>query len=240
MSTEKSAYMADIIDIPDTSDFLHLDIIRHESIKYAILRQENAARTKKDFFILVKTWDKIKENHERLVRRYEIGRSNEVMLQWDKDRINQRTGKLKEGKSCQWRHTHLSGNFIYIIYNNVDQFWQLIEDKDISVLVKNLKYKRREVLFLRVVRLYTPQNIAEYHGKTDRAVRKLLDATIADMQRELAPIIREQIKINHPQITSAKRRFIDRYDAEQVTTDNNSKKSFFRDIIRSVVRRFKK
>jgi len=71
--------------------------------------------------------------------------------------------------------------------------WQIIEDWDISLLVKNLTNKQKEVLFLRAVRLCTAAQIACYHDKTDRAIRKLLAVAFDSIRDKLAPIIREQI-----------------------------------------------
>jgi len=91
--------------------------------------------------------------------------------------------------------------------------WHLIEDKDIPALVKALTAKQKEVLFLTAVEHCSPQEIAWWQEKTDRAVRKLLTATLESIQKKLAPLIRERIEANCPEMTLAKRRFLARYEA---------------------------
>ena len=124
-----------------------------------------------------------------------------------------------------WWRQQLRGDFIDTIYDNAFEMWQIIEDWDISLLVKNLTNKQKEVLFLRAVRLCTAAQIACYHDKTDRAIRKLLAVAFDSIRDKLAPIIREQIESEHPQMTFAKREFLTWYenlngdlDSEKATT----------------------
>jgi len=57
-------------------------------------------------------------------------------------------------------------------------------------------------------------HIACYCDKTDRAVRKLLAATLDSIRGKLALFIREQIKNKCPKMTLTKREFISWYDKE--------------------------
>jgi len=75
--------------------------------------------------------------------------------------------------------------------------WQLVEDMDISVCLKDLTERQKVVVFLSAVRQCTPQQIACYQDKTDRAVRKLLTAAIRRIRDKLSPIIQEQIKLQY-------------------------------------------
>jgi len=119
----------------------------------------------------------------------------------------------------------MRGDFIDIIYDNPTEMWQFIEDWDISSIIKDLKRKQKEVLYLRAVRQYTAVQIADSQNKTDRAVRKLLAATLDSIRVKLAPLIRKQIEAKYPQMTLAKREFIAWYEKESAAAidsgDNN-------------------
>ncbi|NLB56004.1 MAG: hypothetical protein GX811_09615, partial [Lentisphaerae bacterium] len=65
-----------------------------------------------------------------------------------------------------------------MIYDNAEEMWQLVEDADIAILIKNLTARKKEVLFLSAVRLCTAAQIACCKDQTDRAVRKLLTAAL--------------------------------------------------------------
>ncbi|MDL2232391.1 hypothetical protein LJC63_02260 [Ruminococcaceae bacterium OttesenSCG-928-L11] len=189
----------------------------------ALARMEDAARTEKDFNAVVKQWNHNDRNRERKERYWEIGRPNEEMLHWDRINENDEKGRIKEGLDTvippplnhpYWRQL-IRGDFIDTIYDNAFEMWQLIEDPDISSLLKSLTEKQKEVLFLRVVRLCTAAQIACYHDKTDRAVRKLFAAALDSIQDKLAPLIRQQIEAEHPQMTLAKREFLAWYDKKK-------------------------
>ena len=189
----------------------------------ALARMEDAARTEDDFKAVVKQWNHNDRNRERREWYWEIGRPNEEMLHWDKISENDEKGRIKEGLDVviprplehhYWRQL-MRGDFIDTIYDNALEMWQLIEDWDIATLVKILTDKQKEVLFLRVVRLCTAAQIACCHDKTDRAVRKLLAAALDSIRDKLAPLIREQIETEYPQMTLAKREFMAWYDKEK-------------------------
>ena len=189
----------------------------------ALARMEDAARTEDDFKAFVKRWNHLDNNRERRERSREIGRSNEEMLHWDRINTNDEKGRLKPGLDVViprpldniWWRQQLRGDFLDTIYDNALDMWQLIEDLDITALVKNLTDKQKQVLFLRAVRLCSAAQIACCHDKTDRAVRKLLTAALDSIRDKLAPLIREQIEAEYPQITLAKREFLEWYDKEK-------------------------
>jgi DNA-directed RNA polymerase specialized sigma24 family protein len=117
-----------------------------------------------------------------------------------------------------WWRQHMRGDFLDTIYDNAFDMWQLIEDWDIAALVKSLTKKQKQVLFLSAVRLCSAVQIACYHDKTDRAVRKLLAAALGSIREKLAPLVREQIKAESPQMTSTKREFLVWYDKEKAAS----------------------
>jgi DNA-directed RNA polymerase specialized sigma24 family protein len=163
------------------------------------------------------------------VRYHEIGRPNAETLHWDKQNASDEKGKIKEELdiviprplvSMWWRQL-MRGDFVDAIYDNAAEMWQLVEDWNIVVLIKNLTDKQKEVLFLSAVRLCTAAQIACYHDKTDRAIRKLLATALHFIRDKLAPLVQKQIEIGFPQMTLAKREFLVRYDKEKAALDSS-------------------
>jgi len=197
-----------------------------ETKAIALTRMEDAARTESDFKAIIKQWNHLDENRERRERDHEIGRPNEDMLHWDRQNENDEKGRMKTELDVviprplenMWWRQQLRGDFLDTIYDNSLEMWQLIEDWDIAALVKNLTTKQKDVLFLSAIRLCSSVQIACYHDKTDRAVRKLLVAALEAIRSKLAPIIQEQIDNEYPSMTIAKHEFLAWYDKENIVS----------------------
>jgi len=154
---------------------------------------EDAARSDDDFKLVVSQWNHIDRNRKRRDQYHEIGRPNAEMLHWDKSDASDKKGKLKEGLDTviprpfdhPWWRQLMRGDFIDTIYDNAYEMWQLIGNREIASLVKGLSDKQKEALFSRVVRLCSAAQVAYCYDKTDRAVRKLLVATLDSMRDKL-------------------------------------------------------
>ena len=177
----------------------------------ALARMEDAARTAEDFEAVVEQWNHLDDNRERKERYWEKQRDEKTL------EVGYTDGIVIPAPISHyaWREA-IKGDFLSMIFDNAMEMWQLIEDADVSGLVKNLTDKQKEVLFLSVVRLCSAVHIACYHDKTDRAVRKLLAATLDSIRDKLAPLIREQMKVEYPKMTLAKREFVAWYDKEVI------------------------
>jgi len=199
--------------------------LAREAKAAALSRLEDAARTENDFKDVIKQWNHLDKNRERRERNHEIGRPNEEMLHWDRPSENDEKGRMRieldvvipSPLEHHWWRQLMRGDFIDTIYDNAFEMWQLIEDWDISSIAKNLTNKQKEVLFLRAVRLCTAAQIACYHDKTDRAVRKLLATALDSIRDKLAPLIRKQIETEYPQMTLAKREFLEWHEQEKTS-----------------------
>jgi len=187
----------------------------------ALARMENAARTIEDFQAVVDQWDALDETRERRERAYEVVREENIPLEF---------GRKKDGLVFPAPFVYpaereaLIGDFIDMIYDNANEIWQLVEDWDVSIELENLSAKQKEVLFLTAVRMCTPQQIACYKDQTDRAVRKLLAATLAAIRGKLAESIREQIGVGMADMTLTKRQFLEWYDGQKIALDNDERK----------------
>lgn len=205
------------------------ELLKREIKQIALTRMEDSARTPADFRAVIKQWNHLDDNRERRERYNEISRPNEIMLHWDKENASDEKGKLRGTfgaviprplKHPWWRQL-IQGDFIDTIYDNANEIWQLVEDTDISAQLKALTKKQKEVLFLRAVRQCTAEQVACYHDKTDRSVRKLLTATLDKIREGLAPIIREQIKAGFYGMTFNKRKFIEWYENNETALDKD-------------------
>ena len=191
----------------------------------ALARMEDAARTAEDFQAVIKQWDSLDKNRERKERFHEIGKDEKYF------ELGYSDGMIFPVPFCHpaWQEA-MKGDFIGVIYDNVEEIFQLVEDWDVSIELESLTDKQKEVLFLTAVRLCTPQQIACYRDKTDRAVRKLLAAVLARIRDNLADSIREQIEVGMPDMTLAKRQFLEWYenhncdfDSEKFALDNDER-----------------
>ena len=182
----------------------------------ALTRMEDAARTVEDFEAVIELWDVLDENEEHRVGDHEKKRDENALA------IDYHDGMILPVPISHpaWREA-IKGDFLPLIYDSAEEMWQLVEDWDIAALIKALTAKQKDVVFLSVVGLCTPQQIACYQDKTDRAIRKLLTAALDGIRDKLAPIIREQIAAQAPDMTLEKRQFLEWYDKEKSALDKS-------------------
>ena len=200
--------------------------LKRDLRREALTRMEEAARTVEDFNVVTNEWDLLDSNRERKERYYEIVRPESLLItnfSGKRDSILNNSGSTVnmhyyDGKVFPIPYSHIAwreamkGDFLSMIYDKPEEMWQIIEDWVIAFPVKALSKKQADVLYLCIVHLHSPQEVAFYQDKTDRAVRKLLAATLESIRSKIAPRIREQIKSGYPQMTLEKRIFIEWYD----------------------------
>jgi DNA-directed RNA polymerase specialized sigma24 family protein len=116
------------------------------------------------------------------------------MLHWDKQDTDDRKGKMRSTfgvvipiplQHPYWRQL-MRGDFLDTIFDNPDEMWKVVSNQEISAKLRALTAKQKEVIFLSAVRKCTPQQIACYKDITDRAVRKLLAATLERLRKKIA------------------------------------------------------
>jgi len=192
----------------------------------AVLRMEEAARSVVDFEAVLVEWNRFDDNRERVERYHEVLRPEGVLItnftSKNTSLFHDFDDKVKmhynEGIVFPFPYYHLAwreainGDFLSMIYCNPEDMWQLIEDWLVALPVKKLTTKQADVLYLSAVQLFSPQDIAVYPVKTNRAVRKLLAATLESIRSKIAPRIREQLESGYPQMTLEKRQFLEWYE----------------------------
>ena len=159
--------------------------LKREIARIALTRMEEAARTENDFVGVGKMWDKLDANQERK-QRYHGFLTPTITLDW--------LVKLK-------------GEMLDIIFDSAEEMHNLIEDIDISRLVKALRPKPKDVLYLSAVRIYSIQQIAIVKGQSDRNILKMRTKMIDGLQKKLSERLLIRIEKNGI-ITTSQRKFL--------------------------------
>ena len=186
-------------------DVLHM-VIKRESVKIALMRQEDAARTEEDFENLITTWNRLDDNRERRERRYEIIRT-EDMLEWECS--NEETIIPAPFEHVWWREM-LKGSFLDFIHDCPYDIQEFTSSKSVYKFVRALKENQKEVLYYWAIRYWSPQKIAAMRGQTDRNILKTYATLIENLRRKLFMRWIHRFVKNKP-LTSAQRDFVQRY-----------------------------
>ena len=150
---------------------------------------EEAARTEEEFQDIIHNWwSKLDENRERRERDHEY-LMNDEMFDWN---------------------LHNDDNFIDVIYCNPKDMHHLVEDADLSRLIKNATEKQKAVFFPFVIRGCGTTKISECHCMTDRNVRKLCDLMKDNIRRDMYVILQKRIEAGEP-LTMKQKEFLKIY-----------------------------
>lgn len=177
--------------------------LKRELEQEALARLEDAARTADDFDAIINWWDRLDANRERRERDHETRRS-EPLLEWGAD-PDAAIVPAPYGHAF-WRQLKL-GDFIEYIFDCPYELHELVEDTDISALLKNLSENHAEILYYSAVRLYTTEQIGTIRGQTDRNIRKVRATLIRSLHKYLLPKLIDREKKGLP-LTTEQRRFL--------------------------------
>ena len=143
--------------------------LKREIRAEALRRLEEAARTESDFLVIVDEWNKLDRNRERRERDHENLRGD-VPLEFQAvpdPKIAPLWMNLPRFRQlCQ-------GNFLDIIFSCPYELHELMSNKFISNMIRNLSEEHKEVLFYLSLRLYSTTRLAALRGQSDRNIRKL-------------------------------------------------------------------
>ncbi len=84
---------------------------------------------------------------------------------------------------------------------------ELVEDTDVSALLRQMKDDHKEVLFYMAVRRYSAAQIASIRGQTDRNIRKVRDTLLKGLRKKLRKQLAEREKQGLP-LTTTQRVFL--------------------------------
>jgi len=167
-------------DDVDENNLPHM-VIKHESLRIALVRQEKAARTEEDFENLTVTWDRLDRNREQREQRYEKASTEDL-----KDfSLNEHQNIIPTPLEHTWWRELLRGDFINIIHDCPMTIHEFTTSQNIYCLVRNLKDTQKEVLYYRAIRYWSNQKIAAMRGQTDRNILKTYETLIESLRYKL-------------------------------------------------------
>ena len=143
--------------------------LKREIRAEALRRLEEAARTESDFLTVVDEWNKLDRNRERRERDHENLRGD-VPLEFQavpEPRIAPLWMNAPDYRQL------CSGFFLDILFDCPYEMHELMLNKFISNMIRNLSEEHKEVLFYLSLRLYSTTRLAALRGQSDRNIRKL-------------------------------------------------------------------
>ena len=152
--------------------------LKRELRAEAIRRLEEAARTEKDFQVVVGEWDKLDRNRER---DHENLRGD-VPLEYQ---------AVPEPKLIpRWMNNPayrqlMAGNFLDILFDCPYEMHNLTADAFVSRMVEELSEEHKEVLYFLSLRLYSTTRLAAVRAQSDRNIRKLRKTIHKKLQRQM-------------------------------------------------------
>ena len=155
--------------------------LKQEIRAEAVRRLEEAARTEKDFQVVVNEWNKLDRNRERRERDHEKLRGD-VPLEYQ---------AVSEPKFIpHWMNNPayrqlMAGNFLDLLFDCPYEMHNLTADAFVSHIVKELSEEHKEVLYFLSLRLYSTARLAAVRGQSDRNIRKLRTTIHKKLQRQM-------------------------------------------------------
>ena len=178
--------------------------LKREIRAEAVRRLEEAARTEKDFRVVVGEWDKLDQNRERRERDHENLRGD-VPLEYQ---------AVPEPKLIpRWMNNPayrqlMAGNFLDILFDCPYEMHNLTADAFVSRTVEELSEEQKEVLYFLSLRLYSTTRLAAVRGQSDRNIRKLRKTIHKKLQRQMYDHLCKKPK---HRLTLRERQFLEEY-----------------------------
>ncbi|MGI5919330.1 MAG: hypothetical protein ACOX8N_06690 [Christensenellales bacterium] len=156
--------------------------LKREIEREALVRMEDAARTEADFQNVTTVWDRLDANRERRERWHEIGRTQDILA------LGYSDGKILPNPAGHvfWRQL-MRGDFLDVIFDCPYELHELVEDMDISALLRGLSENHREILYFSAIRLYSSARLAAMRKQTDRNIRKTRFLMLKKIHEKLIP-----------------------------------------------------
>ena len=164
-------------------------ILKRELERVALSRLEASARTTSDFENVITWWDRLDSNRERKERYHEIGRGD-IPIEWGSSHEN--IIIPAPIGSVYWKQI-LKGEFLEVIFDYPFELHELVEDKDISLLLKNLKEEHKEILYYLTIKQYSCPKIAKIRNQSDRNIRKIRATILKKIQGNLLLALQRRI-----------------------------------------------
>jgi len=123
------------------------------------------------------------------------------MLHWDKIGEDNEKGRLKGWIETaarrpiehEWWRQLISGDFLDAIFDCPYELHELVEDADVSALLRDLSENHREILYYSAIRQHSAVRIAAKRSQTPRNIRKVRELLIRNTQDKLCALLDEWI-----------------------------------------------
>ena len=203
-AVEHFAYSRDFIQTQEQTNSKKQLVreLRAEALK----RLEEAARTQFEFENVVSEWNRLDENRERKERYHEVGRGNNVPLEYNQD--NEGVSFPKYLSSAIWKQVQ-RGNFEEYIFNCPYELAELVTDYHISKTLNSLSEEQKELLHYLVLRRYSTTRIAKLKGQSDRNIRKVRGTMMKRIHKNLYNALSDGVIY----MTLREKRFMSEYSA---------------------------
>lgn len=170
--------------------------LKREIQQEALARLEDAARTEDDFRFIIQWWDKLDANRERRERYHEVSRSGyDLPLDY---------GAARDGLyfpdtlNSALDKQMLKGDFLDTIFNCPYEVDELVTDRCLSQVLRELSDDHKEILFLHAVRMYSSKRIGQIREQSDRNIRKVRITMFKKIYKKLFPLLLEKLEKGLP------------------------------------------
>jgi len=156
-------------------------MLRREARREALTIIEDAARTQEEFEDVLVIWGKLEQNEAERIADHESGRPEEL-LDW---KVADQGVYIPQPIDRIYFKQELKGNFLDTIYDCPHELHEMTACKPASGLVEALNELHKELLYYRVIRRWSIQQIAIVRDKTDRNILKMYTKVMDTMRYEL-------------------------------------------------------
>jgi len=181
-------------------------LLKRELAQMALERLESSARTEDDFKNVVSHWDRLDSNRERKEHYHEVGRGD-VPLDWeaapDPILIPHRNNKPI------WKQIR-KGEFLDAIYHCPFEMHEMIEDANLSEIIKELKPEHKELLFYLIIKQLSTVQIGAIRGQSDRNIRKVWKTVEKKIRKAYYAILLDRTTHNIP-LSERERTFLEEF-----------------------------
>lgn len=176
----------------------------------ALRRMEDAAWTEKDFQNVIEQWDRLDENREQREKWNEPWRLAPLMPA----AVPGNAVIPIPHDLVFWRQM-MTGNFLDVIYACPYEMHELVEDRDVSLVLRGASDNHLEILWFLAVRLYSIERLAALRGCTERNIRKTRGLMLNNLRGNLAPRLQQRVDSGDLSVPWNMRDFLARYDKMQ-------------------------
>ena len=178
-------------------------ILRREARREALAMMEDAARTSEDFEKIIIIWDRLERNEEERIADHEALRTNEL-LDWE---LTEKDVFIPQPIARVYYRQEIKGNFLDTIYDCPHELPETTSCWFVQSLIEELDELKKELLYYRSIRYWSPQQIAARRDQTDRNIRKVFTKMMTDMRYELFYCLYWRYK-KHLLATTCQKKFV--------------------------------